>query len=196
MLAGNERLIVVVGMAHSGTTILTHVLRQHPEIGLAVNGSEAWILENTWLPLEQADPIQELLTNHTYKRVLLKRPWNSVWHGDWMKQEMPNAKFIYCYRDFEEIAKSWSKPTSFVDERLRNGGVEFQRSFYDMCVEASEAFGRTVPFYRKVYHPGFVENPKAMMAMIATWAGLTHFNFDVSQVGHNKDIKKVLSAVG
>lgn len=58
VLSGNERLIIEVGLAHSGTTILTHVLRQHPEVVFVVNGSEAWILENTWLPLEQAEPIQ------------------------------------------------------------------------------------------------------------------------------------------
>jgi hypothetical protein len=41
MISGNERLIVVFGMAHSGTTILTYVLNKHPETMLAVDGGES-----------------------------------------------------------------------------------------------------------------------------------------------------------
>ena len=41
MVAGQERLIVVLGMAHSGTTILTYVLKQHPDVILAVGGHDA-----------------------------------------------------------------------------------------------------------------------------------------------------------
>lgn len=196
MITGNERLIIVLGMAHSGTTILTHVLRQHPDITLFVDGSEAWIYENTYLPLEQSEPIQQLLTDYPNRRIILKRPWNEVWHGDWMAQEMPNAKFIYCYRSFEETAKSWSKPTSFVADQLRSGGIDYQRSFYHFCIEKAEAFSRKVPFYKKVFHPDFVERPAHTIAMLAQWFGLSPFKFDVSQVGHDKDIKRLLSTFG
>lgn len=195
MIEGNERLIVVVGMAHSGTTILTHVLRQHPDVTLAANGNEAWILENTWLPLEQADPIRQLLIDHPTRTIMLKRPWNCVWHSEWMAREMPNAKFIYCCRNFEEISKSWVKPTSLIDERLRNGGIEYQWDFYHFCFEKAEAFSKMVPFFKKVYHTDFVENPKVVIGMLAIWLGLTPFKFDVSQVGRGKDIKAILSQV-
>jgi hypothetical protein len=195
MISGNERLIVVFGMAHSGTTILTYVLNKHPETMLAVDGEKSWILENTWLPLEQGEPIQGFLATYPNKRLLLKRPWNEVWHGDWMRREMPNAKFIYCYRDFDEITKSWSKPTSFVNDMLRSGGIEYQRGYYQFCLEKAEAFARAVPFFYKLHHPRFVEDPKRVMAEISAWAGLAPFKFDVSQVSCDKNIKDVLYRV-
>jgi len=176
-------------MAHSGTTILTYVLKQHPDLILGVGGSETWIFENTWLPREQAEPIQELLAKYPDKRLLLKRPWNEVWHADWMKREMPNARFIYCYRDIDEITMSWSKTTSLVEAKLRNGGIDYQHQFYKMCWEKAETFGRVVPFFLKVYHPRFVENPQLVMADITAWAGLQQLEFDVSEVSYKSNIK-------
>lgn len=133
MIVGNERLIIVVGMAHSGTTILTYLLRQHPDAVCCTDGTEAWVLENTWLPFERQAPIQDLLARFPHKRVLLKRPWNVAKHRQWMENEMPSAKYLYCFRGFEDISKSWSKPKSFVDPRLRAGDQSYQRETYDMC---------------------------------------------------------------
>jgi hypothetical protein len=181
MIFANERLIIVLGMAHSGTTILTYVLRQHPHLLCCVDGDEAWILENTWLPLEQSASIERTLTNRPTKRILLKRPWSCVNHGEWMAREMPNAKYIYCYRDFEDISASWSRPNSFVEVALQNGGVEYQREHYRMCLERAESFARGVPFFKKVDHRHFVENPSIVITDIAAWAGLEPFRFDVRQ---------------
>lgn len=44
--------------------------------------------------------------------------------GPRMVREIPNAKFIYIYRDFNDIAASWSKPTSLVNDELRNTSIE------------------------------------------------------------------------
>ena len=192
MIADNERLIIVLGMAHSGTTILTYLLRQHPEIYIVANGNEAWILENSWLPNELAEPIQGVLRRFPQKRILLKRPWNCVWHGEWMAREMPHARFIYCDRDFEAIAASWSKPTSFVDDRLRNGGLEHQRAHYEFCHERAETFAQSVPFFHRVDHSDFVRSPKETMARLAAWTGLPPFDYDVCEVGLRADIKRRL----
>ncbi len=194
MICGNERLIVVLGMAHSGTTILSYVLRQHPEVVCCTDGTEAWILENSWLPLEQAEPIERLLTRFATRRVLLKRPWNEVWHGDWMKREMPNASFIYCYRSFADTAASWCKPTSFVEDQLRFGGVEYQRNFYEMCWQRAQSFGSGVPCFRKHYHADFVADPAKVIAVAAAWLGLAPFKFNVGEVSSDKDIKSLLWA--
>lgn len=183
-------------MAHSGTTILTHVLRHHPEVRLAVSGSEAWILENTWLPFEETEPIRQLLADDPSRRIILKRPWNCLYHSDWMAREMPKARFIYCYRSFEETAKSWSKTTSLVDEQLRDGGLDYQQTFYQFCLKKAEAFSRRVRFFRKVFHPSFVASPAHTMATLATWLGLTPFEFELSQVAYDKDIKGLLSTSG
>ena len=61
-----------------------------------------------------------------------------------------------------------------------------------MCLEKAEAFGRTVPFFYKSYHPLFVEDPTQVLAEISAWAGLTPFKFDVSEVSYDKDIKRLL----
>jgi hypothetical protein len=170
VLAGNERLIVVLGMAHSGTTILTYVLKQHPDVLSAVNGPEAWILENDWLRLEQASPIQDVLCSFPNHRILLKRPWSCVWHGDWMAAEMPNARFLYCQREFGEIAQSWSKPTSFVDGTLRHAATQHKQELYQFFRRKGEEFGTRVPYFLKVDHAQFVEQPARVMAGIADWA--------------------------
>lgn len=190
MIDCNDRLIIVLGMAHSGTTILTHILQKHPDVICGTDGAEAWILENIWLPLEQAEPIQQLLHNFPTKRILLKRPWNEVWHGEWMKREMPNAKFIYCYRSFLEISESWCKPNSMVDAELRDG--DHQKQFYEMCWECAGKFGSSVTHYRQHYHPDFVENPEKVIAEMATWLGLSPWMFDVTSVGNHLNIKDVL----
>ena len=196
MITGNERLIVVLGMAHSGTTILTYVLKRHPDVMIAAEGTEAWIFENTWLPAEQGGPIQDLLTRRPTKRLLLKRPWCEVWNGEWMAREMPGARFVYCHRDFDEIAKSWSKPESLVDDALRNGGVDYQRDYYRTCWDKAEAFGRSVPFFRRFNHADFAARPGPVMADLAAWLGLAPFAFDVSKVGNGNDIKAIIRRYG
>lgn len=192
MIEGNERLIIVVGMAHSGTTILAYLLQQHPDVVCCTDGTEAWILENTWLPLEQAEPIQQLLAKFPDKRLLLKRPWNGVYHGDWMQREMPNARYLYCLRNFEEISKSWLKPNSFVDSRLRDGGPKYQREFYDMCFKEASAFGSRVSHFRPMPHEHLLNNPKRVMAMTTMWLGLSPWRFDVSKVSRTTNIKDFL----
>lgn len=195
MLAGHERLIVVFGMAHSGTTILAYLLSQHPEVRLATDGDEAWILENTWLPLEQAEPIQAYLNEHPGRRALLKRPWACVHNAAFLKREMPNARFIYCYRDFDEIAESWSKPESLVNEQLRGGGRAFQRERYDDYWGQAHSFGESVPHFRDFLNRTLLESPQECMEELSTWLGLSPFRFNTSQVGMGRDVKRLLAVL-
>lgn len=188
------RLIIIGGVAHSGTTILAYVLRQHPSIRCIANGNEAWILENDYLPNERGDLIEKELGRYPHKRLLMKRPWNFVWHSDWMRTEISNAYFLYCSRDFEGISASWSKPTSLVDDRFRNGGVEVQKQHYDFCTERSESFGKTMQNFMKIDHKEFVNNPKTMIQNINAWLGLPNFDYNVSQVSFEKNIKDILYA--
>jgi hypothetical protein len=194
MIRGNERLIVVVGMAHSGTTILSYVLSQHPDVLPCVNGHQAWIFENTWLPEEKSEPIQALLNSHPGKRLLLKRPWNCVWHGPWMAREMPDAKFLYCMRSFDELASSWSKPTSFVEDALKQGTREFQKEKYDMYYERAMGFRRMVKNFHTVYHRRLLAAPKREITDIANWLGLPAYTFELRAVSGSpdKNIKRLL----
>lgn len=192
-ILSNDRLIVVLGMAHSGTTSLTFVLRQHPETICCVSGRESKLLENDWLLAEQAEPIQRLLGRYR-KRIILKRPWVEVDHADFLVREMPTAKFVYCYRDFKDISKSWSKPNSLVDPALRLN-LTFQEETYKKCIERSEALKNRVPFFKKVYHPDFVSDPKKIMDELSEWLGLFPFVFDTKEISYNRNIKSILGVL-
>ena len=69
-------------------------------------------------------------------------------------------------------------------------------TFTTRCPQAAEVFSRKVPYFMKVYHPDFVGNPGQTIITLAMWSGLTPFKFNVSQVGNDKDVKKLLSTVG
>jgi hypothetical protein len=193
MIANDERLIIVIGMAHSGTTILTFLLKQHPDVVCCRNGSENWIFENTWLPSEQSQPIQHFLWKNPNRRILLKRPWNAVYHGDWMAREMPNARYLNCTRPFEEISKSWAKPTSFVNPELRDADEQVHRQVYDACLLAADLFSKKVKHFRSMPHQDLLDRPQHVMAESTAWLGLQPFWFDVSKVSTTQNIKDWLS---
>lgn len=181
MIEHTERLIVVLGMAHSGTTILTHTLANHPDVTLATNGGEAWLLENDWLPNEDSPPLVQWLETNTGRRLLLKRPWNECLHAEWMSRTMPDARFIYCRREFSEIRKSWSKPTSFVESSLRNPTEQFA-AYSDALVKA-QRFADTVKHFFTVDHERLLANPARELARLTRWLDLPKFEFDVSAIG-------------
>lgn len=173
-------------MAHSGTTIVSYLLRQHPSVAVATDGNESWILENTSLPREDNSTIQKLLDSHPQKYVLMKRPWNCVYHIEWMSKEMPNAKYIYCQKTFSEINKSWSKRLSFIEEKLKNATVEEKCKFYNMCLAKGTELSERVSHFYKVHHSDFMQNAESIMKDISNWIGLKPFAFDISKVnGHN-----------
>lgn len=187
MIPDNERLIIVTGLAHSGTTILTHTLAQHPDVVLATNGTEVWLLENDWLPNEDSDAIAKLLADNPGKRVLLKRPWNVLNHSDWMLRDMPHAFFIDCWRNFEAISESWSKPTSLIADDLRNNH-ERQKEVYVAGWHAASEFKRRIEndvFCKYVFcaHEILCHNPESEIKRISTLLGLKPFEFDVSAIG-------------
>ena len=190
MIKENERLIIVLGMAHSGTTILTYILSSHPDVELHTGGPESWLLENDWLLQKEAKPIEKIL-NSTNKRILLKRPWSEVGDADWFLEEMPNAKFVYCYRDFKDMAISWSKPTSFVAKELRNGGIELQKEFYYSYYNKANEFSSKIPNFYWHYHPNFVNMPNVIIQRMTRWLGLRRWAFNTDIVG-GKNIKDIL----
>lgn len=192
MIKDNDRLIIILGMAHSGTTILSYLLNQHPSIVTAKNGSEEWIFENSWLPNREKEPIEEILSNNPGKRVLLKRPWTEVYHSDWQLEEMPYSKYIYSWRDIEKTSESWSKPDSLVSQELRESCFEHHRAVYSRCWEAARKFREHAKFFKSLYHPNLLNNPNEEMKKINNWLGLENFEYDVSKVSKEINIKRVL----
>lgn len=192
-ISGNDRLIIILGMAHSGTTILAHVLSQHPDVVLAANGQTAVLLENEWLVNADPGPIQALLQKHSDKRVLLKRPWNEIRQAEWMAQVMPDARYIYCVREFHAIATSWKKPTSLVEKKLRDCNCRQMAGYFAWCRDKADRFAATVAHCCEHCHEAFLADPATIMEDTAAWLGLAPFSFDVSQVG-TTDIKAALAS--
>lgn len=193
MIEGSERLIVVLGMVHSGTTILTHILQQHPSVtlGLEPGGNEPnWSLENRWTVLGESEPIQDLLKAND--RVLLKSIWYSWWSPDFLVSECQSAKFLCINKPFGLIRESWTKATSLADDDLRIGGEDFQQKAYDAITNASVDFGKKVPAFKQVDYTDLLTNPEATILEVSNWLGLPQFDFDLSQVSSDIDIKKVL----
>ena len=194
MLDGHERLIFIDGMAHSGTTILAYVLRQHPDIFLFTNGGAQVVLESDDVAHRRVGVLSSVLYSHTQKWVLVKRPWMISAYRDWLIREIPKAKFIYCEREFDKIVKSWEKPTSFVANSLREASREQKRLFHEIQTAVAHDFGRYVQHLNFVKHQAMLDNPKKTVDDIAEWLGLAPFEFDVSMVGEDKDIKAVIGA--
>ena len=192
MIQGNERLVIISGMAHSGTTILAYLLAQHPDLFLVVDGWQAPLLESDLLIQQNAYAIQWLLNANPRKRILLKRPWY-VRAGIFLLWELPQAKYLYCVRDFPAIATSWRKPTSLVTESLRNRSEQYQQAFYRMSMSRALDFGKKAPHFRQVAHADLLADPGSVISDIADWLGLAPFQFDTSAVGHD-DIKEIISS--
>ena len=186
MIQGNDKLIVVLGMAHSGTTVITHVLKQHPDVQVIVGGNESWLYENDWLPLKQSEPIQNILNLHPNKKILLKRPQIEVSCADWMKQEMPDAKYIYCYRNFKDISKSWSAPTSVLSNEIRTS-VAKQQEHYNLCWDSAWKFAKTVKNFKPIFHVDLLIHPNRIIDSVAKFLGLAAFKFNVSTVSSKKE---------
>lgn len=186
MISGNERLIIISGMAHSGTTILTYLIKQHPDLFCHTDGQESWLLENSLLFECNSDGIQNLL-NHNPKRIILKRTW-CFKHYNWLNQQMPNAKYIYCLRDFDPISASWSKPNSFVSNKTRTSND--QKSIYDLNLECAMKLKSMVSHFQIVRHVDLLLDPKHVMSNIGEWLNI-HYDWDTSVVS-KIDIKSLL----
>ena len=125
------------GMAHSGTTIVAHILRQNPKLNLHVSGHMTHILECDFLRHADTDAIKKLLISN--KRILLKKPWVECDHKDWLIENMPDAYYIYCTRDKEKLINRWGKADSFVLPSFRKTSKQEKENRYDECfVNATE----------------------------------------------------------
>lgn len=187
----SDRLVIVLGMAHSGTTILTHLLRQHPSLHLCANGGNAWLLENDWLLAKDQCSILNALKQH--ERVLLKRPWTEYRALDWLIETFPNAWYIYCYKDCEDIIQSWSRTDTNCEADLRDAPMAEKRAFYEHCRRCAITLWENVAHFRVVHHPYLARHPADCMVELRNWLGLSAFIFDVSAVVSGVDIKKVLT---
>jgi tetratricopeptide (TPR) repeat protein len=144
------RLVFIVGLPRSGTTLLEQVLASHSQVfgagelplaranftALADDGNEARAFD-ALLRLDAAG-IQHLAAKHldalgklneTAPRVVDKMPDNYLYLG-LLAMLFPNAKFIHCRRDLRDVAVScWM--TNFRHIRWASDTGDIARRFHD-----------------------------------------------------------------
>lgn len=195
----DNRLIIVLGMAHSGTTVLVHTLLQCPKIVCLQSGTESWVFENKYLLPQFADtfkkednPVSEFVAKHPNKFVVLKRPRQEN-RPDFFKTYMPNAHYFILLRSFDALVKSWSKENSSVSIGLRKASVQQKRLHYHKYLEAANTFAsKTGSKVQLIHHEEMCNNPSDTFAKIAAALGIK-FTFDTSDVGNlDKNVKEML----
>lgn len=190
MINGNEKLIIICGMAHSGTTIVAHILRQHPDFTLFNNGSMSFILENDFLLDANTEKIASLIQKE--KRIVLKRPWVENHRTDWLIENMPESYYIYCIKNKESIIKSWSAPGSYVNPKFRNSSYEEKSKSYDTCYSSAMRLKEKVKNFMIVENEKLISSPRKMFNDINAFLNAKDFTYNLSDVSAANSIKTKL----
>src|SRR5581483_11189830 len=98
-------------------------------------------------------------------------------------------RYLYPYKEVDDICKSWSKPDSVVDAFLKKGGHRVKHSWYFVCRDKAVKFSRSVPFFKSYHHRDLVKHPAQTMETLNSWLGLKPFGYDVSLVSDGGNIK-------
>lgn len=186
----SDRLIIILGMVQSGTTILTHVLRQHPQIYLCPDDNWNPLLENDWLVTHDLESISCALGKHS--RVLLKRPMRCVDDPDWLVDSLPEARYVYCWKPLEDILVSWAKPKTFIYNTLKSYSRRQKQAFYLDCLKQADSFSHRVQHFIRINHCEFLKSPQTTINKLVMWLGLPSHSFDTSCVSEEFDIKSLI----
>lgn len=102
-----NRLIIVCGMAKTGTSAMASYVGSHPDVKLVVGGSLWFNAESDLLsPTPDWETIDRLLKEHPSHRILLKKPWVEGMPSLFERVSPKNA--IVCYRDKDSLFCSWN----------------------------------------------------------------------------------------
>lgn len=181
----SSRILIVLGMARSGTTILTYVLANHPQIHLITNGKQYHVLENNVLPgpmtPHQLQFLDTKIKQYKGQYLLLKRPWEEGALAKYQKY-FPNARFLCTLRDFESIKKSWMR-TRMVQQDTREHPKEKYSQYYECATRFAETYGTQQ--FRFVPYDKLVSNPSEVFKNIASFLHIAP-TFDTSTIGFGK----------
>jgi hypothetical protein len=179
---GDNRLLIVLGMARAGTTIFAHALASHPRIYLHRDGSEAFVLENECLKSRNLSEVQRIINLHLNAQyILLKRPWKER-HYAWFKTHLPGARHFICIRNREEVIRSWRSTGNWAvrgHAGVRINAVSYYRQFkiYALIMKRIFGEGRCMLIdYGKVVH-----RKGELFREIADWLNLD-FQFALDEI--------------
>jgi hypothetical protein len=154
-----SRLIVITGMARSGTSAMAAFVGSHPEVCLVIGGGCWDVAENDLIRPDMGESdwetIKELLREQYPRRVLLKQPW--LMNRPTFSRAIRPAKVIVCLRERKELLAAWGwgertgdkcryEGASVYDEniqhlpRLLRGGATWV--YQDKMAESAERIGK------------------------------------------------------
>lgn len=178
-------------MAHTGTTIVAHVLRQHPELNLFKNGSEEFILENDILLNADSEKLKKILKPD--ERIILKRPWVEINQKRWLLSNLPNAYYIYCIKDKMKTIKSWSSPNSFVSDEFRELSFQKKSEAFDNCLNDALELKRKVKNFFLVNNEEVIHSPHKVFSEINNFLNVSNFDYDLTDISNKNSIKRKLN---
>ena len=108
-----RRLILVSGMARTGTSATAAYIGSHPSVRLVV-GDGMWSFAESDLARQEKgdvcwDTIEELLREHFPNRILIKQPWASANMSFLWMVLRRGGKIIICFREKRSLLDSWNK---------------------------------------------------------------------------------------
>jgi hypothetical protein len=118
-------MIAILGMAHSGTTVMASTLAQCPDLCLYTSGRQGWLLEcdeiapgKKW----NAAKLKAVQAKHPNKELLIKRPWAESQY-EWWDEHFPDVKMICMIRPFVDVHASWTGKRSLCPD-LKNATID------------------------------------------------------------------------
>ena len=117
------RLIVVCGMARTGTSATASFISTHPSVKMVVGGGLWYVAETDIMKGDEVSwgSIDYLLRKYPLHRILIKQPWIESNAGFFEKAE--GASVVICKRDLENLLYSWVK-TDMVGRECKHHPVK------------------------------------------------------------------------
>lgn len=112
------RLIVVCGMARTGTSATAAYIGSHPDVNLLVGGG-LWYVAETDVMKGDIDwnTIDGILRDNPLERLVVKQPWLEANASFFEKAK--GAKVVVCRRSLDKLNYSWIK-TEMVERECKH----------------------------------------------------------------------------
>ena len=170
-----RRLIVITGMARSGTSAMAALVGSHPEICLVIGGGCWNVAESDLIRPEMGDSdwetIEEILRDQYPRKVLVKQPW--LMNKTTFSRAIRPAKVIVCLRERKTLIGSWGC-SNRVDDRCR--------------FEGGKVYDENIKHLPRLLNGGatwvYQDQMSESMVRIGKYLGVDPTGFDLSRVSN------------
>lgn len=133
-----QEVILIGGMAHSGTTLLQRALKYHPEISGPIEETHFLVGTNRISIEESVATFKKKFPESKY--ILEKTPLH-LWFFENLLRAQPNAKLLYIVRDGKDVVASLNmRSAQFPVKRMANEWA----SSVDKAIQLSKAFPKNL----------------------------------------------------